>query len=226
MKIDPSKLSVQNFPEKKSPEEEQVPENNEISINYISIGEILDRNKIVVDNIFSFKVAFEITRSNDDIEPQSVKECWRRNDWLMWKEAIQAELNSLAKREVFGPVVQTPKGVSPVGYKWVFVQKCNEKNEIVKYKAKLVAQGFLQKPSIDYEETYSPVMDAITFRFLISLVVTESLDMCLVDVVTVYLYGSLDNDTWKSLKDTKCLKYIISNPEVFILSSYKDLYTG
>jgi hypothetical protein len=36
---------------------------------------ILDRNKIVVDNIFSFKVAFDITRSNDDIEPQSVEEC-------------------------------------------------------------------------------------------------------------------------------------------------------
>jgi hypothetical protein len=49
----------------------------------------------------------------------------------MWKEAIQAKLNSLAKHEVFGPVVQTPKGVSPVGYKWVFVQKRNEKNEIV-----------------------------------------------------------------------------------------------
>jgi len=76
--IDPSKLSVQNSPEKKSPEEEQVPENNEISINYISTGEILDRNKIVVNNIFSFKVAFDITRSNDDIEPQSVKECRRR----------------------------------------------------------------------------------------------------------------------------------------------------
>lgn len=64
--IDPSKLSVQNSPGKKSPEEEpleeespeklppeeeQVPENNEISIHYISTGEILDRNKIVVDNI-------------------------------------------------------------------------------------------------------------------------------------------------------------------------------
>jgi len=129
--IDPSKLSVQNSPGKKSPEEEpleeespeelppeeeQVPENNEISIHYISTGEILDRNKIVVDNIFSFKVAFDITRSNDDIEPQSVEECRRRNDWPMWKEAIQTEFNSLAKREVFGPVVQTPKGVSPVGY--------------------------------------------------------------------------------------------------------------
>jgi hypothetical protein len=62
----------------------------------------------------------------------------------------------------------------PVGYKWVFVRKHNEKNEIIRYKARLVAQGFSQRPSIDYEETYSPVMDAITFRFFISFVVTEN----------------------------------------------------
>jgi hypothetical protein len=55
--------------------------------------------------MFSFKVAFDIIRSNDDIEPQTIEECRRRNDWPMWKEAIQAELNSLAKRKVFGPVV-------------------------------------------------------------------------------------------------------------------------
>jgi hypothetical protein len=68
-------------PEELSPEKEQVPENNEISIHY---GEILDRNKIVVDNIFSFKVVLDITRSNDDeIEPQTVEECRRRNDWPM-----------------------------------------------------------------------------------------------------------------------------------------------
>jgi hypothetical protein len=52
----------------------------------------------------------------------------------MWKEAIQAELNSLVKCEVFGPVVQTPEGVMLVGYKWVFVRKRNEKNEIMRYK--------------------------------------------------------------------------------------------
>jgi hypothetical protein len=39
------------------------------------------------------------------------------------EKKIQIELNSLAKREVFGPVVQTPKGVKLVGYKWVFVRK-------------------------------------------------------------------------------------------------------
>ena len=57
----------------------------------------------------------------------------------MWKEVIQAELNSLSKREGFGPIVRTPKGVMPVGYKWVFVCKRNEKNEIIRYKARLVA---------------------------------------------------------------------------------------
>ena len=100
-------------------------------------------------------------------------ECQCRNDWPMWKEAIQAELNSLSKREVFGPVVQTSKGVMPVGYKWVFVCKRNEKNEIIRYKARLVAQGFSQRPSIDYEETYAPVIDVITFIFLISMVAKE-----------------------------------------------------
>ena len=110
----------------------------------MSIGDIWDKNKIIVDNVFSFKVAIDITGSNDlELEPQSIKECQCRNDWPMWLKAIQAELNSLEKCEVFGPVVQTPEGVVPIGYKWVCVQKRNEKNEITKYKTQLVAQGFL-----------------------------------------------------------------------------------
>ena len=45
---------------------------------------------------------------------------------------------------------------------------------------------------IDYEETYSPVMDAITFHFIISLGVSKGLDMRLMNVITAYLYGSID----------------------------------
>ncbi|RVW93168.1 Retrovirus-related Pol polyprotein from transposon TNT 1-94 [Vitis vinifera] len=116
-------------------------------------------------------------------------------------EEAQAELNSLTKREVFGPVVQTPEDVKPVGYKWVFVRKRNENNEIIRYKARLVAQGFSQRPGVDYEETYSPVMDAITFRFLISLAVSEGLDMRLMDVITAYLYGSMDNDIYMKIPE-------------------------
>ena len=34
---------------------------------------------------------------------------------------MQAKLNSLMKRDIFGPVVQKPKGVKSIGYKCVFV---------------------------------------------------------------------------------------------------------
>ena len=74
---------------------------------------------------------------------------------------------------------------------WVFVRKHNEKNKIVKYEARLVTQDFSQRLGIDYEETYSPVKDAITLCFLINLAVTENLDMRLIKVVT-----TLDSDIY------------------------------
>ena len=81
------------------------------------------------------------------------------------------------------------------------MRKRNEKNDIAIYKAHLVAQGFLQKPGIDYEETYSPVIDAITFRYLISLAVSKKLDMSLMDVVTAYLYGDLDTNIYMKIPE-------------------------
>ena len=69
------------------------------------------KNKIIVDNVFSFKVALDITRSDVDYEPQSVEECRRKDNWLLWKRAMQAKLDSLAKHKIFGLIVQTLKGI-------------------------------------------------------------------------------------------------------------------
>ena len=55
-----------------------------------------------------------------------------------------------------------------------------------------MAQGFMQRPGIDYDETYSPVMSGITFRYIISMAANLNLKMQLMDVVTAYLYGSLE----------------------------------
>ena len=44
-------------------------------------------------------------------------------------------------------------------------------------------------------------MDVITFRYLISLVVLEGLDMPLMDVVTAYLYGSLDANVYMKIPE-------------------------
>ena len=119
----------------------------------------------------------------------------------------------MAKREVFGSVIQTPKDIKPIGYRWIFVRKRNGQNEIVRYKARLVAQGFSQRHGIDYEETYSPIMDATTFCYLIYLAVSEGLDMRLMDVVTTYLYGSIDINVYmKILEGFKLSEVMNSKP--------------
>ena len=104
--------------------------------------------------------------------------------------------------------------------------KRNENNDIIRYKARLVAQGFSQRPGIDYEERYSPVMDAITFRFLISLAVSEELDMRLMDVITVYLYGSIDSDIHMKIPEGFKLPEAVSTKprSMFSIKLQRSLY--
>ncbi|KAL8155915.1 hypothetical protein AgCh_001101 [Apium graveolens] len=146
--------------------EAKVPENYEISMNYVHNAKLLDRGSIEVNDVYAFSVTSDIIM-NSDPEPQ----------------------------------IQTPAGVVPVGNRWVFVRKRNERNEIVRYKARLVAQGFSQRPGFDYQETYSPVMDGVTFHFLMGMACMEKLETRLMDVVTAYLYGSLDSDIYMKIPE-------------------------
>ncbi|KAM2075156.1 hypothetical protein ACFX1T_038084 [Malus domestica] len=121
----------------------------------------------------------------------------------------------LTFKAYFQHVAPTLPHVKPVGFKWIFFWKRNKKNEIMRYKEHLVMQGFSQCPGIDYNETYSPVMDVIMFCCLISLVVSEKLNMQLMDMVTAYLYGDLDTEMY--------MKGYVNNelcPYVFIKKSH------
>jgi hypothetical protein len=129
---------------------------------------VYDRSTTIVNPCFSTIIAENFLANPD---PKTMAECKRRSDWNKWKEAIEAELNSLKKRKVFPEVIPTPSKIFPVGFKWVFIQKRNENNEVVRYKARLVAQGFMQRPDINFNETYSPVMNGITFLYLIYLAI-------------------------------------------------------
>jgi len=74
-----------------TPEVVSVPKNYEISLTN---REMWARNEIIVDHVFAYEIANDIV-NDEEREPQSVEECRHRNDWPKWKEAIQAELNSL-----------------------------------------------------------------------------------------------------------------------------------
>ena len=45
------------------------------------------------------------------------------------------------------------------------------------------------------------MVDTTIFRYIISLAVHERLDLHLMDVVTAYLYGSLDNDIYMKIPE-------------------------
>ncbi|KAL2235502.1 UNVERIFIED_CONTAM: Retrovirus-related Pol polyprotein from transposon TNT 1-94, partial [Sesamum indicum] len=172
-----------------------------VSINHdANVTTSVSKDKIPEAVLSDDSKTVQIMDENEN-DPQTMEEGRHRNDWKSCKTAIQDELDSLNKREVFGPIIPTPKDVKPVGYKWVFIRKRNERNKVVRYKARLVAQGFTQKLEIDYTETYSPVVDATILRFLISLSVIEQLQMQLMDVVTAYLYGLLDTDIYMRIPE-------------------------
>jgi hypothetical protein len=111
----------------------------EISINYTSFGEVYDRTTTIANICFSTIIARNFL---NDPNPKTMAQCKKHLDWNKWKEVIKAELNSLKKGKVFIDVIYMTPRIFSIGFKWVFVQKTNENNEVIRYKARLIMQGF------------------------------------------------------------------------------------
>ena len=69
---------------------------------------------------------------------------------------MDEEMDSIEKNDTWD-LVNLPKDKNLIGVKWVYKTKLNEKGEIDRIKAKLVAKGFSQQPGIDFGETFSPL---------------------------------------------------------------------
>jgi len=79
-----------------------------------------------------------------------------------------------------------------VGSKWAYKIKTGADGMIECYKARLVAQGFSQKYSTDYDETFCPVVQLESVHALIALAVQCGLKLYQVDATTAYLNGELE----------------------------------
>ncbi|GJU76928.1 retrovirus-related pol polyprotein from transposon TNT 1-94 [Tanacetum coccineum] len=120
---------------KTSPEEEMNDINKEMLINYSQTHTLWDRNEIGdIDKIFSYFVASDIMSGDDDPELKSVIDCQSQPDWDKWKDAMQAELNSLNKRKVFGLIVTTPRDVKPIEHmhNGIFIHQSNYTEKLLK----------------------------------------------------------------------------------------------
>ena len=102
-----------------------------------------------------YALAAEI-REIEALEPRNLTEARSRPDWPLWEKAIKDELGQLEAAGTW-KLVDAPEGTNIVGSKWVFQAKKDANGKVVKYKARLVAQGFSQVPGVDYFNTFAPV---------------------------------------------------------------------
>jgi hypothetical protein len=121
-------------------------------------------------------------------------------------------------------MITTHPRIFLVRFKWVFIRKRNENNKVVRYKVRLVAQGFTQRPDINFNETYSPVMNGITFQYLISLAIQNHLSFQLMDAMTAYLYGSLDSDMYMKVPNGISISNVHANRNMYCVKLVKSLY--
>jgi len=66
--------------------------------------------------------------------------------------------------------------------KGVFRNKLNEQGEVVRNKARLVAQGYSQQEGINYNETFAPVARLEAIRLLLSYAVNRGIILYQMDV--------------------------------------------
>ncbi|GJW28880.1 retrovirus-related pol polyprotein from transposon TNT 1-94 [Tanacetum coccineum] len=81
-------------------------------------------------------------------DPIFYNEAINSNQSTQWLEAMNDELKSMQINDVW-ELAELPNGVKPIGCKWVYKMKLDQKGNIKRYKARLVAKGYTQKERIE-----------------------------------------------------------------------------
>jgi transposase InsO family protein len=93
-------------------------------------------------------------------------------------------------------LVKLPEGRTPVGSRWVFHIKRTADGSIERYKARMVAQGFSQRPGWDYVESFAPTIRLSVVRALFALVAADDLECDSIDITTAFLNGDLEEEIY------------------------------
>ncbi|SGY26804.1 BQ5605_C018g08797 [Microbotryum silenes-dioicae] len=107
-----------------------------------------------------------------------------------WIAAIKAELDAMAHHQVLIDS-DLPSGARALRSKWVFTRKENAQGKVTCYKARLVAQGFAQRPGIDYNEMFAPVARPLTILSLVGTATAQGLFLKQFDFDSAFLNGTM-----------------------------------
>jgi hypothetical protein len=89
-----------------------------------------------------------------------------------------------------------PPFTKAIPVKWVFKLKTGDDGKPLRYKARLVVCGFMQKNGVDVDETYAPVSKYASLQFLAAHCCAEKIDITHLDIKTAFLNAPLEEIVW------------------------------
>jgi len=128
------------------------------------------------------------------IEPATDDEALSNDGWIL---AMQEELNQFQRNDLWD-LVPKPQQKKIIGTKWVFRNKLNEQGEVIRDKARLVAQGYSQQEGIDYTETFALVARLEAIMLLLSYAVNHVIILYQMDVKSAFLNGVIEEEVFSS----------------------------
>jgi hypothetical protein len=86
--------------------------------------------------------------------------------------------------------------VNVIGTKWVFKKKQGEDGEVVRNKARLVAQGYSKVEGLDFGETFAPVARLEAIRILLAFAASKGFKLYQMDVKSAFLTGVIQEEVY------------------------------
>nr|GEX32924.1 integrase, catalytic region, zinc finger, CCHC-type, peptidase aspartic, catalytic [Tanacetum cinerariifolium] len=126
------------------------------------------------------------------MEPKNVKEAMTN---LVWIESMQEELLQFKSLDVW-VLVPASDNISPLTLKWLFKNKHDEEQTVIRNKSRLVVRGYRQEEGIDFEESFSSVARMESIRIFVAYAAHKSFSVIQMDVKTAFLHGSLKEDVY------------------------------
>ncbi|WVZ58808.1 hypothetical protein U9M48_009037 [Paspalum notatum var. saurae] len=111
--------------------------------------------------------------------------------------AMKEEYAALLANQTWD-LVPRPSGCNVVTGKWIGMHKRRADGTLDRYKARWVLRGFTQRPGVDYDETFSPVVKPATVRTVLSLAISRSWPVHQLDVKNAFLHGTLTETVYCS----------------------------
>ncbi|GKC35434.1 retrovirus-related pol polyprotein from transposon TNT 1-94 [Tanacetum coccineum] len=190
-------------------------------INHNSLAEEINTpSKEDLDNLFnspstSSNIVDEheappiVTTSDEQTSPISLTEA----DELNQEDSVHSDGNS--QFVSYNPpsiweLVPRPEGKNVIALKWLWKNKCDAKNIVVRNKTRLVAKGYKQEEGIYFEESFAHVARLEAVRMFIAYAAHKNITIFQMDVKMAFLNGPLKEEVY------------VSQPEGFIDPEFSD----